>query len=102
MSAIGTASPSSSAPISQSSPLNGSSSIGTLEDRPKNPPANLTRFAPDRRDWVLYGTAQNNEFLLWWLETDYGRRLTKNGRYNFRWSVESRSSKVGKHWIITR
>ena len=47
---------------------------------------------------MVYDTAQNNEFLLWWLETDYGRRLTKNGRYNFRWSVESRSSKVWKHF----
>ncbi|KAJ5350258.1 hypothetical protein N7541_007985 [Penicillium brevicompactum] len=98
MSAIRTASPSSSAPISRSSPFTGSSSIGTLEDRPRDPPANLTRFAPDRRDWVLYDTAQNNEFLLWWLETDYGRRLTKNGRYDFRWSVESRSSKAWKHF----
>ncbi|KAJ5340406.1 hypothetical protein N7541_009530 [Penicillium brevicompactum] len=98
MSAIGTASPSSSAPISRSSPFTGSSSIFTLEDRPRDPPANLTRFAPDRRDWVLYDTAQNNEFLLWWLETDYGRRLTKNGRYNFRWSVESHSSKVWKQF----
>ncbi|CAG8113298.1 unnamed protein product [Penicillium salamii] len=98
MSAIGTASPSSSAPISRSSPFPGSSSIFTLEDQPRDPPANLTRFAPDRRDWVLYDTAQNNKFLLWWLETDYGRRLTKNGRYNFRWSVESRSSKVWKQF----
>ncbi|CAI7585350.1 unnamed protein product [Penicillium viridicatum] len=83
MSAIGTASPSSSAPISRSSPFTGSSSIVTLEDRPRDPPANLTRFAPDRRDWVLYDTTQDNEFLSWWVETDYGRRLTKKWTIQF-------------------
>ena len=79
-------------------PFTGPSSIVTLEDRPRSPPAKLTRFAPDRRDWVLYDTAQENEFLSWWLETDYGQQLTKNGKYKFRWSVDSRSSKVWKHF----
>lgn len=76
----------------------GRSSIVTPKDRPRGSPAKLRRLAPDRRDWVLYDTAQENEFLSWWLETDYGQQLTKNGKYNFRWSVESRSSKVWKHF----
>ncbi|KAJ5771454.1 uncharacterized protein N7511_003505 [Penicillium nucicola] len=66
--------------------------------QPRTPSANLTRFAPDRRHWVLYETAQENDFLSWWLETEYGQQLTKNGQYNFRWSTESRSSKVWRHF----
>ncbi|KAI3095274.1 hypothetical protein CBS147333_9810 [Penicillium roqueforti] len=84
--------------MSRPSPFTGPSSVVMLEDRPRSPTAKLTRFAPDRRDWVLFDTAQENEFLSWWLETDYGQQLTKNGKYKFRWSVESRSSKVWKHF----
>ncbi|CAG8224680.1 unnamed protein product, partial [Penicillium nalgiovense] len=98
MCSIGTASDSSSVARSRSSPFTGPSSVVTLEDRPKSPSAKLTRFAPDRRGWVLFDTAQENEFLSWWLETDYGQQLTKNGQYKFRWSAESRSSKVWKHF----
>ncbi|KAJ5481400.1 hypothetical protein N7475_000212 [Penicillium sp. IBT 31633x] len=98
MCSVGTPSGSSSVARSRSSPFTGPSSIVTLEDLPRGPPAKLTRLAPDRRDWVLYDTAQENEFLSWWLETDYGQQLTKNGKYKFRWSVESRSSKVWKHF----
>jgi hypothetical protein len=47
---------------------------------------------------VLYDSDQEKEFLSWWLETDYGQQLTKNGKYKFRWSAESRSSKVWKHF----
>ncbi|KAJ5412472.1 uncharacterized protein N7487_006831 [Penicillium crustosum] len=50
----------------------------TESHRPGSSPAKLTRFAPDRRDWVLYDSDQENEFLSWWLETDYGKQLTKN------------------------
>ncbi|KAJ9481012.1 hypothetical protein VN97_g12500 [Penicillium thymicola] len=98
MCSVGTPSDLSSVARSRSSSFTGPSSIVTLEDRPRGPPAKLTRLAPDRRDWVLYDTAQENKFLSWWLETDYGQQLTKNGKYNFRWSVESRSSKVWKHF----
>ncbi|OQE66611.1 hypothetical protein PENNAL_c0185G01875 [Penicillium nalgiovense] len=70
------------------------SRIVTLEDRPRSPPAKPTRFAPDRRDWVLYDSDQEKEFSSWWLETDYGQQLTKIGKYKFRWSAEFRSSKV--------
>ncbi|KAF2997502.1 hypothetical protein E8E15_000493 [Penicillium rubens] len=84
--------------MSLSSLFTGPSGIVTLEDRPRIPSANLTRFTPDRRDWVLYDSDQEKEFLSWWLETDYGQQLTKNGKYKFRWSVESRSSKVWKHF----
>ncbi|CAG8108137.1 unnamed protein product [Penicillium nalgiovense] len=98
MCSIGTASSSSSVPMSLSSLFTGPSGTVTLEDRPRSPPTKLTRFAPDRRDWVLYDSDQENEFLSWWLETDYGQQLTKNGQYKFRWSIESRSSKVWKHF----
>ncbi|KAJ5471499.1 hypothetical protein N7530_008856 [Penicillium desertorum] len=84
--------------MSLSSLFNRPSGIVTLEDRPRSPPAKLTRFAPGRRDWVLYDSDQEKEFLSWWLETDYGQQLTKNGKYKFRWSAESRSSKVWKHF----
>jgi hypothetical protein len=50
------------------------------------------------RLWRGLDTAQENEFLSWWLETDYGQQLTKNRKYKFRLSVESRSSKVWKHF----
>ncbi|KAJ5264650.1 hypothetical protein N7505_007443 [Penicillium chrysogenum] len=98
MCSIGTVSLSSSVPMSLSSLFTGPSDIVTLEDRPRSPLAKLTRFAPDRRDWVLYDSDQENEFLSWWLETDYGQQLTKKGKYKFRWSVESLSSKVWKHF----
>ncbi|CAI7638748.1 unnamed protein product [Penicillium palitans] len=84
--------------MSRPSPFTGPSSVVILEDRPRSPTAKLMRFAPDRRDWVLFDTAQENEFLSWWLETDYRQQLTKNGKYKFRWSVESRSSKVWRHF----
>ncbi|KAJ5522371.1 hypothetical protein N7527_006486 [Penicillium freii] len=73
--------------MSRPSSFTGPLSVVMLEDRPRSPMAKLTRFAPDRRDW-------ENEFLSWWLETDYGQQLTNNGKYKFRWSVESRSLKV--------
>ncbi|KAJ5277815.1 hypothetical protein N7524_003968 [Penicillium chrysogenum] len=98
MCSIETASSSSSVPMSLSSLFNRPSGIVTLEDRPRSPPAKLTRFAPGRRDWVLYDSDQEKEFLSWWLETEYGQQLTKNGKYKFRWSAESRSSKVWKHF----
>ncbi|KAI3180037.1 hypothetical protein DTO027I6_10290 [Penicillium roqueforti] len=98
MCSIETASSSSSVPMSLSSLFNRPSGIVTLEDRPRSTPAKLPRFAPGRRDWVLYDSDQEKEFLSWWLETEYGQQLTKNGKYKFRWSAESRSSKVWKHF----
>ncbi|KAJ5742366.1 uncharacterized protein N7511_001761 [Penicillium nucicola] len=89
MCSIGVDIDSSPTPVSRCSPSAG---------QPRTPSANLTRFAPDRRHWVLYETAQENDFLSWWLETEYGQQLTKNGQYNFRWSTESRSSKVWRHF----
>ncbi|KAJ6170919.1 hypothetical protein N7485_007048 [Penicillium canescens] len=98
MFSIGTDSDPSSVPVSRSSSFAGHSRIVALEAGPRSPSANLTRFAPDRRHWVLYETAQEHEFLSWWLETEYGQQLTKNGQYKFRWSTESRSSEVWRHF----
>ncbi|KAJ6174737.1 hypothetical protein N7485_005181 [Penicillium canescens] len=98
MYSIGTDSDPSSVPVSRSSSFAGHSRIVALEAGPRSPSANLTRFAPDRRHWVLYETAQEHEFLSWWLETEYGQQLTKNGQYKFRWSTESRSSEVWRHF----
>lgn len=79
-------------------PITGLSGILTPDDRPRSPSARLARFAPNHRDWVLYDAAQEDKFLSWWLETDYGQQLTRNGKHKFRWSVEWRSSKVWKHF----
>ncbi|CAG8025758.1 unnamed protein product, partial [Penicillium nalgiovense] len=92
------ASDSSSVTRSRSSPFTGSSRIVTMEGRPRSSSAKLTRFAPARRTWVLYETARENEFLSWWMDTDYGRQLTKGGKSKVRWSAESRSSEVWKHF----
>jgi hypothetical protein len=43
----------------------------SLHNRTIDPPTKLTRFAPDGRDWVLYDTAQEDDFLSWWLQTNY-------------------------------
>ena len=70
----------------------------TLQDRTIDPSTKLTRIAPDGREWVLYDTAQENDFLSWWLQTDYGQQLSTNGRSKVRWSAGSRSSEVWKHF----
>jgi hypothetical protein len=79
-------------------PSTGSSRMESLQNRTIDPPTKLTRFAPDGRDWVLYDTAQENDFLSWWLQTDYGQQLSTNGRSKVRWSAGSRSSEVWKHF----
>ncbi|KAJ6174293.1 hypothetical protein N7485_005593, partial [Penicillium canescens] len=58
----------------------------------------LDREVPRPTSRGLHPTAQEHEFLSWWLETEYGQQLTKNGQYKFRWSTESRSSEVWRHF----
>ncbi|KAH1602892.1 hypothetical protein KXX44_003473 [Aspergillus fumigatus] len=58
----------------------------------------LRRVGPDRRkNWVLYETANEDDFLSWWLQTEYGRQLNGSGRSKIRWSVEH-SAEVWKHF----
>lgn len=44
-------------------------------DDPLPIPSSLTRVGPDRRKgFILYDKMSHNDFVDWWLETDYGRK----------------------------
>lgn len=55
-------------------------------------PASLQRVSPDRRKtYILYSDMMKNEFVAWWLETDFGRKKWMS------WDAQQQSD-VWKHF----
>lgn len=51
-----------------------------------------------RKNWILYQSALEREFLGWWEETEYGQKLNGDGQSQIKWSTESRHADVWKHF----
>ncbi|KAJ6086552.1 hypothetical protein N7467_005466 [Penicillium canescens] len=70
-----------------------------LDATQTQPSSILRQVGPDRRKrWILYETAQEDEFLPWWLETEYGQQLNGGGRSRMKWSVMSHSAEAWEYF----
>lgn len=59
----------------------------------------LRRVGPHRRkNWILYESDLEREFLGWWEKTEYGQKLNGDGQSQIKWSTESRHADVWKHF----
>ncbi|KAJ5109552.1 hypothetical protein N7532_002724, partial [Penicillium argentinense] len=65
----------------------------------RRPPGTLRRVGPQRRkNWILFESSLEREFLGWWEKTEYGQKLNGDGQSQIKWSTESRHADVWKHF----
>jgi hypothetical protein len=57
-------------------------------------PSTLKRIGPDNKKlWVLYSEMSKNDFINWWLQTEYGRLGSQlDNQKKIRWNAKRSSS----------